>query len=59
MDVVDMGVVCILMYLKKSWLGLQISTLMLYCIYTTIEVKNKAILNINQYCMGCFVVLSN
>ena len=37
----------------------QYSAMMLFNSYTTRKLKNKAALSLNQYCMHCYVVLSN
>ena len=43
-----------------KWLWI-ISNIMLFktVIYTTKELKNKAVLNLKQYCMYCYMALSN
>ena len=42
-----------------SYFLFQIQNFWYNVIYTTKELKNKVVLNLNQYCMHCYVVLSN
>ena len=48
-----MGVICALRCLKEELAGAIVQC------YTTMELKNKAILNVKQYCMYCYVAFSN
>ena len=41
---------------KQLWV---ISTIMFKNIYSTKELKNKDVLNLKQYCLHCYVALSN
>ena len=43
---------------KQFWLIISI-TLFKRVSYTTKKLKNKAIFNLKQYCMHCYVTLSN
>ena len=43
---------------KQFWLIINI-TLFKRVSYTTKKLKNKAIFNLKQYCMQCYVTLSN
>ena len=42
-----------------KWLWLIINTLLFKNSYTTKNLKNKTIFNLKQYCMYCYVTLSN
>ena len=59
-SVIKVSVVCVdIIYISMCLKEELVWTTDKWPSYTTKELKNKAILNLNQYCMCCYVVLSN